>query len=105
MGSYAPDEPSLAEDNGVDIPEPAETLHQILSQSARQHPRRTALVSCHQQWDLLPSLGHTQDSSKNGYLCWTYAQLENASERLSSYLTKSGISKGDALVIVVHSCA
>lgn len=105
MGSLAPSEPSLAEDNGPDIPEATETLHQILSQSARQHPGRTALVSCHQQWDLLPSLGHTQDTRKQGYLRWTYAQLKNASERLASYLTGSDISKGDALVVVVHSCA
>lgn len=105
MGSLIPSEPSLAEDDGLDIPESTETLHQILSQSARQHPERTALVSCHQQWDLLPSLAHTQDTRKQGYLRWTYAQLENASERLALYLTKNEISKGDALVVVVHSCA
>jgi len=105
MGSYTPDEPSLAEDNGLDIPEPTETLRQILSQSARQHPGRTALVSCHQQWNLMPSLGHTQDTSKKGYLRWTYAQLESASERLTSYLNKSGVGKGEPLVVVVHTCA
>jgi len=105
MGSYNPDETSIAEDNGLDIPVPTQTLHQILSQSVRQHPGRIALVSCHQPWDLLPSLGHTQDTSAKGYLRWTYAQLESASELLASYLTKSGISKGDALVVVVHSCA
>jgi len=105
MGSYTPNEPSLAEDNGLDIPEPTGNLHQILSQSVRQHPGRTALVSCHQQSNLLPSLGHTHDTSEKGYLRWTYAQLESASERLASYLNKSGISKGDALVVVVHSCA
>ena len=71
MGSYSPDTPPLAEDSGLDIPEPTQTLHQILGRSVRQHPGRTALVSCHQPWNLLKQLGHTQDIDKNGYLRWS----------------------------------
>lgn len=104
MGSY-PDAFSLAEDYGADLPEPTQTLYEILLQSVRQHPSRTALVSCHQPWDLLPSLCHTQDIDKKDCLRWSYAQLESASELLASYLMQNGISKGDALIVVVYSCA
>ncbi|KAL8703643.1 MAG: hypothetical protein Q9201_003181 [Fulgogasparrea decipioides] len=103
MGSNTLVTPLLAEDSGFEIPEPAQTLFDILSWSARQHPGRTALVSCHQPWNLLPS--QVQVTDKQGYLRWSYAQLESASERLASYLTKSRIRKGDAVVVVVNSCA
>ena len=105
MGSYTPDSLPLAEDSGLDIPEPTQTLHQILSQSVRHYPGRTALVSCHQPWNLLSSLGYTQDDNEKGYLRWTYAQLDSASDRLASYLTKNGVSKGELVVVVTHSCA
>ncbi|KAI4145700.1 MAG: hypothetical protein L6R39_003719 [Caloplaca ligustica] len=106
MGSYTPEVLSLAEDQGLNIPEPAQTLHQILTQSVRQHPGRTALVSCHQPWNLLgASTGNTQGTDKKGYLRWTYTQLQRASELLASYLTKCGINQGDAVVVVLPSCA
>ncbi|KAL8733533.1 MAG: hypothetical protein Q9181_003549 [Wetmoreana brouardii] len=105
MGSNNLVIPLLAEDSGLEIPEPTQTLFDILSQSARQHPGRMAIVSCHQPWNLLPSLGFMQVTDKQGCLRWSYAQLESASERLASYLSKSGISKGDAVVVVVNSCA
>lgn len=43
MGSYTPDTPPVAEDNGLDIPEPTQTLHQILTQSVRQYPKERLL--------------------------------------------------------------
>ncbi|KAL8718993.1 MAG: hypothetical protein Q9225_003931, partial [Loekoesia sp. 1 TL-2023] len=105
MGSQDAGISLFAEDHGLDIPKPTQTLHEILLQSVRQHPERTALVSCHQPWNLLPSLGDTQDAEKRGYLRWSYAQLERASEFLASYLTKSGVSRGAAIVVVLNSCA
>lgn len=104
MGSLSHTTP-LSEDNGLDISEPTQTLHRILAQSARQHPTRTALVSCHQPWNLFSSLGHTQNADKKGYLRWSYTQLESASELLASYLNRNGVKKGDAMVVVVHSSA
>ncbi|KAL8823140.1 MAG: hypothetical protein Q9191_006136 [Dirinaria sp. TL-2023a] len=105
MGSYTPGTTPLAEDSGLDFPEPTQTLHQILTESARQHPERIALVSCDQPWDLLPSPGHAQETEKGGYLRWSYAQLESTSDILASYFTKNGISKGNPVVVVLYSCA
>ncbi|KAI4224909.1 MAG: hypothetical protein L6R36_004309 [Xanthoria steineri] len=106
MGSSDIATPLLSEDNGPDISIPTHTLHQILARSALQLPKRTALVSCHQPRDWVSSLqGSTQDRGKNDYLRWTYGELETASSTLASYLTQAGISKGEAIVVVVDSCA
>ena len=105
MGSYLPDDRLLAEDNGLELPEPTLTLYEILAESVRQYPDRTALVSCHQSPDLLPSLGVTKAAREKNCLRWSYAQLEHASEVLARYLTKAGVSNGDAIVVVLYSCA
>lgn len=105
MGSYPPDISALAEDNGIDLPEQTQTLHQILTESVRQYPEKTALVSCHQPWDLISSLNHTENTEKKDCLRWSYAKLEEVSELFASYLTNNGIRKGDAVVAIVHSCA
>ena len=104
MGSY-PEAPLLSEDSGLDLPEPTQTLNQILTSSTHQYPERTALISCHQPWNLLSSLNLKQEANEKGYLRWTYAQLDRNSERLASYLTNTGINKGDALIVVTYSCA
>lgn len=104
MGSYTPDNLSLSEDYGINIPEPTQTLYQILNESAGQYPERTALVSCHQPWNMLFSSNLTQEPSTKGSLRWSYKQVQTASDLLAAYLAKSGISKGDALVVVLHSC-
>ncbi|KAL8919493.1 MAG: hypothetical protein Q9208_006778 [Pyrenodesmia sp. 3 TL-2023] len=106
MGSLDVATPLLSEDRGPDISNPVDTLYQILLKSVREHPERTALVSCHQPQDLIPSLlDSAQDKNKESYLRWSYEDLDTASKALASYLTKSGISKGDAVVVVVDSCA
>ncbi|KAI4113619.1 MAG: hypothetical protein LQ345_005438 [Seirophora villosa] len=106
MDSYGLKAPLLSEDIGPDISKPTHTLRQILIESARRYPERTALVSCHQQRNLFPSfLGSNQDKDEKNYLRWSYGQLETASEALASYLTNCGTSKGDAVVVVVNSCA
>ena len=105
MGSISPDTFSLSEDIGVAIPEPKQTLHQILIQSARQHPEKTALVSCHQPTSLLRSLGFVRSTENRGYLRWSYAHLERASELLASHMSQNGTSKGEAVVVVTYSCA
>lgn len=104
MGSY-PEPNLLSEDIGLNIPEPSQSLQQILTQSVRQYGERTALVSCHQPSDLLSSLAPTQDYGEKDYLRWSYGQLELAAEILAAYLEKNGIKKGDALVVVLYSCA
>ncbi|KAL8950888.1 MAG: hypothetical protein Q9222_003105 [Ikaeria aurantiellina] len=106
MGSNDIDTPLLSEDHRPDIIEPTQTLYQILTDSVQKYGGRTAIVSCHQPGNLLPpSLGHTKDRDDKGSLRLSYAQLENASGILASYLTRHGISKGDALVVVLHTCA
>ncbi|KAL8691266.1 MAG: hypothetical protein Q9218_003468 [Villophora microphyllina] len=96
----------MSEDKGPDISKPAQTLREILVESVRKHPERTALVSCHQPRDLFSSLlGPYHDKDDTSYLRWSYKQLEAGSEALASYLIKGGISKGDAIVVVVDSCA
>ena len=98
-------EPSLiAEDRGPQIPIPNRTLSQILTQSAHQHPDTVALVSCHQPCNLLPSEKFPPIDDQS-YLRWTYARLEDASERLASNLARRGLRKGTALVIVLHKSA
>lgn len=105
MSNSAASKSSLtAEDHGQHIPQSTQTLCQILSQSARQHPDKLALVSCHQNHHLLPSLKLTTINDQD-YLRWTYAQLEAASERLASSLVAHGLCKGTALVVVLHKCA
>ena len=94
----------IAEDFGQHIPQPTQTLSQIFSQSARQHPDRLAVVSCHQPCNLLPSLKFTAiDNWK--HLRWTYAQLEAASKSLAISLARRGLCRGTALVVVLHKCA
>ncbi|KAL8941853.1 MAG: hypothetical protein Q9216_001997 [Gyalolechia sp. 2 TL-2023] len=105
MGSLDIDAPHLSEDYGPDISLPTQTLYQVLTESVRRHPERTALVSCHQSPGSLSSLGSTQSQNKKEYLRWSYAQLETASETLASYLAEGGISKGDAIVVAVSTCA
>ena len=105
MGSIQPDTPSLSEDIGLVIPEPTQTLHQILKQSACQHPERTALVSFHQPASLLSSLAFVGITKNEGYLRWSYAHLERASGLLASYMSQNGIGKGDAVVVITYSCA
>ncbi|KAL8708125.1 MAG: hypothetical protein Q9220_006979 [cf. Caloplaca sp. 1 TL-2023] len=106
MGSNNSDIPLFSEYHGPDIPEPTQTLYQILTESVHKYPERTALVSCHQGSNLFPPcLGLTQDQEENRPLRLSYAQLENVSGVLASYLARHGISKGDALVVVVHTCA
>lgn len=64
-------------------------------------------MSCHQPRDLFSSsLASTQgkDDEKD-YLRWTFVQLETASKVLASYLTNVGTTKGDAIVVVVNTCA
>ena len=105
MGSILPATLSLSEEIGIAIPEPTQTLHQLLIQSARQYPEKTALVSCHQPISLLPSLDLVGNTENRGYLRWSYAYLERASGLLASYMSQNGISKGDAVVVVTYSCA
>ncbi|KAL9005316.1 MAG: hypothetical protein Q9188_001907 [Gyalolechia gomerana] len=106
MGSHSAVAHLLSEGYGPTIPDPSHTLHQILTESVRQYPERTALVSCHQSHNLFSSsLGSTQIKNETDYLRWSYAQLKTASEALASYLTKGGIGKGDAIVVVVNTCA
>ncbi|MCJ1460939.1 hypothetical protein MMC28_011321 [Mycoblastus sanguinarius] len=104
MDSNALDACLIAEDRGQDIPVPTQTLCEILMQSARLHPDKIALVSCHQSCNLLPSMKLPVIDDQR-YLRWTYAQLEDASERLASSLARRGLRKGTALVAVLHKCA
>ena len=94
----------IAEDHGQHIPLPSHTLGYILTQSARQHPEKLALVSCHQPSDLLSSLKLPATHDQR-YLRWTYAQLEHASERLASTLAQRGLRRGSALVVLLHKSA
>lgn len=94
----------IAEDHGQHIPIPTRTLYQILTQSAHRHPDKVALVSCHQPWDLLPSEKFPATDDQR-YLRWTYARLEDASERLASNLARRGLRRGTAVVIVLHKGA
>ncbi|KAL8681144.1 MAG: hypothetical protein Q9186_002737 [Xanthomendoza sp. 1 TL-2023] len=106
MGSYDIDSSSFSEDHGPDIAEPNRTLHQTLMHSAQQHPGNTALVSCHQPQDLYnSSLGFSQYTNRKAYLRWSYRELEVASETFASKLISKGICKGDAIVVVIDSCA
>ena len=105
MGSLTSQTSLLAEDSGVDFPEPTETLYDILTKSAYQHPTRTALVSCHQLWGHLSFLDPTSPSDRGDCLRLNYAQLENASDYLAAYLSRNGIREGDAIVVMVPSCA
>ncbi|MCJ1299001.1 hypothetical protein MMC08_001792 [Hypocenomyce scalaris] len=104
MDSNTLDACLIAEDRGQDIPVPTQTLYEILIQSARRHPDKIALVSCHQSCNLLPSL-NLPAIDDQGYLRWTYAQLEDASERLASSLARRGLRRETALVVVLHKCA
>lgn len=94
----------VAEDRGQHIPPPTLSLYHILSQSARRHPEKLALVSCHQPFNLLPALKFPAIHDQR-YLRWTYAQLEDASERLASTLARRGLCRGSALVVLLHKCA
>ncbi|KAL8991730.1 MAG: hypothetical protein Q9169_007703, partial [Polycauliona sp. 2 TL-2023] len=106
MGSRDADIPLLSEFHGSDISVPTSTLHQILAKTAQHYPDRTAIVSCHQPGDLIHSVQSCRkDNDSNGYLRWSYKQLQTASETLASYLNMNGVSKGDAVVVVVDSCA
>ncbi|KAL8778974.1 MAG: hypothetical protein Q9213_007159 [Squamulea squamosa] len=99
------DNSNLAEYNGVDLPKPTQSLHEILNTTVRQYPEKTALVSCHQSGNLMSSLGHMKDTEKEGAVRMTYAQLDNASKILASYLTKNGVRKGETVVVIVYSTA
>ena len=94
----------IAEDFGQHILQPIRTLSQIFTQSARQHPDKLALVSCHQPGNLLPSLKFTAIDNWV-HLRWTYAQLDAASKRLALSFTRRGLCRGVALVVVLHKCA
>ncbi|KAL8767601.1 MAG: hypothetical protein Q9209_005931 [Squamulea sp. 1 TL-2023] len=96
---------NLAEENGVDLPEPTQSLHEILNRSVRHYPKKTALVSCHQSGNLMTSLGHMKDTEHNGDVRMTYAQLDNLSKILASYLAKNGVRKGQTVVVIVYSTA
>ena len=91
----------IAENCGQHIPIPTRTLYQILTQSAHQQPDKVALVSCHQPCNLLPSEKFPAIDDQR-YLHWTYARLEDASERLASNLARRGLRQGTAFVIVLH---
>ncbi|KAL9593718.1 MAG: hypothetical protein Q9219_007421 [cf. Caloplaca sp. 3 TL-2023] len=105
MGSYAPDTFLLSEDNGTEIPQPNQSLCQILVQSAKNHPDRIALVSCHQSSDLLSISKCSYDSEQPDCLRWSYAQLEKASITLAANLTSNGLNQGEAIVVILPSCA
>ncbi|KAL8866542.1 MAG: hypothetical protein Q9174_006244, partial [Haloplaca sp. 1 TL-2023] len=106
MGSHAVEQNMLSEDFGPQIPVPTQTLHQVLSRSVHDFPERTALVSCHQQPNHLPPASNsTQNKKHKSYLRLSYGQLDAASNALASYLTQNGVVKGDALVVVVKTCA
>lgn len=94
----------IAEDRGQLIPLPTLSLCHILTQSARRHPEKLALVSCHQPSNFLPSLKLSAIHDQR-YLRWTYAQLEHASERLASTLARRGLCRGSALVVLLHKGA
>ena len=94
----------IAEDIGQQIPIPTRTLHQILTQSAHRHPDQVALIACHQPCNLLPSEKFRAIDDQR-YLRWTYARLEDASERLASNLARRGLRRGTAFVIVLHKSA
>lgn len=94
----------VAEDRGQHVPIPTRTLYQILTQSAHRHPDKVALVSCHQPCNLLPSEKFPAIDDQR-CLRWTYARLEDASERLASNLARRGLRRGTALVIVLHKSA
>lgn len=103
MGSYPLDASPLAEDNGSDLSEPTQTLHEILNQSVCQYPERTAIVSCYQPWNRLHSLGLPQNEKGADYLRLSYAQLDNASKILASYLTGRGVGKGNVMAVILPS--
>ncbi|KAL8956858.1 MAG: hypothetical protein Q9183_006203, partial [Haloplaca sp. 2 TL-2023] len=106
MGSHAVEQNMLSEDFGPEIPAPTQTLHQILNRSVQDFPERTALVSCHQPPNhLSPASDSTQGEEHKGYLRLSYAQLDAASKALASYLTQGGVVQGDAIVVVVKTCA
>lgn len=94
----------IAEDHGQQLPIPTRTLHQILTESAHRHPDKVALVSCHQPCDLFPSEKFPATDDQR-YLRWTYARLEDASERLASNLARRGLRRGTAVVILLHKSA
>ena len=94
----------IAEDHGLHIPIPTQTLSQILTQSARRHPDKLALVSCHQPFNLLLSEKFPAIDDPR-CLRWTYARLEDASGRLASSLTRRGLRRGIALVVILHKGA
>ena len=103
MGSIAAGKPLLSEYSGLDLPEPSRTLYQILSDSARQYPDRIALVSCHQPGNHLANSGYEQNHEDKGYLRWSYAQVENASNQLASSWSSKGLRKGNAVVVILNS--
>ncbi|KAL8833927.1 MAG: hypothetical protein Q9176_007749 [Flavoplaca citrina] len=108
MGSLDIESPLFSEDIGSDIAFSSRTLYQILLESGQKYPERTALVSCHQPRHSVPSLldaSQDQEKDEQSYLRWSYKDLATASEVLASYLTKGGTSKGEAIVVVVDSCA
>ncbi|KAL8915756.1 MAG: hypothetical protein Q9172_006690 [Xanthocarpia lactea] len=56
----------------------------------------------------MPSLldaSQNMERDKQSYLGWSYQELDTASKTLALYLTKGGVGKGDAVVMVVDSCA
>ena len=95
---------SIAEDRGQHIPIATRNLDQLLTQSAHRYPDKVALVSCHQPCNLLP-LEKSPAIDDQRYLRWTYARLEDASERLASNLARRGLRRGTALVILLHKSA
>ncbi|KAL9038357.1 MAG: hypothetical protein Q9180_003188, partial [Flavoplaca navasiana] len=108
MGSLDIESPLFSEDIGSDIAIPSRTLYQILLESEHKYPERTALVACHQPRHSVPSVldaSRNQEKDEQSYLRWSYKELATASKALASYLTKGGISKGEAIVVVLDSCA
>ena len=82
---------------------PAEPpIWQRLQKAALEHENRLAVISIHQP----PNLYNIDSTSVNKrYLQWTFAQLSNAVDRLSSGLVSHGIRRGEALATFLHNGA
>ena len=85
----------LAEVINRSMPCQPTTLKQLLLDSARAFPERTAVVALHQSANLFPAVSPGDGSAQ--YLRCTYAELLQGAQLLAASLQRHGIERGDPI--------
>ncbi|KAL9621856.1 MAG: hypothetical protein Q9160_003677 [Pyrenula sp. 1 TL-2023] len=82
--------------------------HDIIKPGLQRHSESHAVIALQQPSDhlshLLDHSSLTQDGKDRKHLCWTFKQLDAASNCVASQLLASGIKRGAAICPFTYSC-